>query len=265
MFLSIIIPVYNAEKYISDCLDSLLEQDISRTQYEIICVNGGSTDSSVSIIQSYQQQSNNIVLINQSNHGVSVARNSGIKAAKGDWIWLVDSDDLIQNNILSKLEELSHNNDLNRIEFQEYIFYDYLTSEEIDKRKQGEIESNNPDNGICLSLFKRSLIIENQIWFNLNLSYAEDLLWMCEYREIGDNSVFFPKVCYYYRQHLESATHSGSVEAVQQKLMSHILAAEKAYEIYTCQIIKKHDTANDVIFFLRIAMLLIAEMPVAVD
>ena len=81
--LSIIVPVYNVEKYLKDCLDSLLDNNFPYTDYEIICVNDGSTDGSGDILDEYAERYENIVVINQENSGVSVARNKGLLVAKG--------------------------------------------------------------------------------------------------------------------------------------------------------------------------------------
>ena len=102
MKLSIVIPVYNVEKYVSECLDSCLEQNVDITDYEIIIVNDGSTDNSANLINLYAKQSN-IIIINQENLGLSAARNAGIKIAKGEYIWIVDSDDWIEPGILIRI------------------------------------------------------------------------------------------------------------------------------------------------------------------
>ena len=86
MKLSIIIPVYNSEKYINNCLESLLAQEMLANEYEIIIVNDGSTDSSGLIVRNYTERHSNIHLFNQKNKGVGAARNRGIELAKGDYI-----------------------------------------------------------------------------------------------------------------------------------------------------------------------------------
>ena len=82
MFLSIIIPIYNAERFISECLESCIHQNISKTDYEIICVNDGSTDHSLQIIQKYASKYDNIKIINQKNGGEGAARNAGLRIAR---------------------------------------------------------------------------------------------------------------------------------------------------------------------------------------
>lgn len=102
---SIIIPVYNVEKYLARCLDSCVNQDMSKNEYEIIIVNDGSPDGSKAIAEQYVEKYSNIKLINQENGGLSVARNNGLKVAQGKYVWFVDSDDWIAENCLSEIYE----------------------------------------------------------------------------------------------------------------------------------------------------------------
>ena len=126
MFLSFIIPIYNCEKYICECLDSCLEQNINASDYEIICINDGSTDNSSKILEYYAQKHTNIFLINKSNGGVSIARNKGIEASKGDYIWFLDADDFIQENILADLKSIANRDSSDRIKVQSFTFFSQL-------------------------------------------------------------------------------------------------------------------------------------------
>lgn len=101
MKLSLIIPIYNVEKYIERCLKSCLDQDLPSSEYEIIAVDDGSPDNSKEIVKQYQNKFSNIILIIQENRGLSGARNTGIRAAKGEYLWFIDSDDFIETNCLS--------------------------------------------------------------------------------------------------------------------------------------------------------------------
>ena len=118
MKLSIIVPVYNVADYLAKCLDSLLAQDLPQNEYEIIVVNDGSTDNSVDIAQQYADKYANITLINQANQGLSGARNTGIKQAKGDYIQFVDSDDYLEDNVLGGLMKQVENDDLDVLRFK---------------------------------------------------------------------------------------------------------------------------------------------------
>ena len=110
--ISLIVPVYNVEDFVARCLNSLLEQNMSYEDYEIIIVNDGSTDSSLEIIQPYLEKYPNCKLINKPNGGLSSARNAGLNVALGEYIWFVDSDDFIMPNLLDDLYKECSSNDL---------------------------------------------------------------------------------------------------------------------------------------------------------
>lgn len=103
MILSIIIPVYNVEKYVEKCIRSCENQDISKEDYEVIVVNDGSPDGSLAIVERVAKEYPNIKVISQENGGLSVARNTGMQNARGDYYMFVDSDDWIAENCLGKL------------------------------------------------------------------------------------------------------------------------------------------------------------------
>lgn len=118
MKLSIIVPVYNVADYLPKCLDSLLAQDLPQNEYEIIVVNDGSTDNSEDIARQYADIYSNITLINQENQGLSGARNTGIKYAKGEYIQFVDSDDYLEENVLGGLMKRIEKDDLDVLRFK---------------------------------------------------------------------------------------------------------------------------------------------------
>ncbi len=99
--ISIIIPVYNSEKYLEQCLDSVINQSLK--DIEIICINDGSTDESYQILEDYSKKDNRIIIISQDNQGISVARNQGIKKAVGEYIAFLDSDDYMALDYCEKL------------------------------------------------------------------------------------------------------------------------------------------------------------------
>lgn len=101
--LSIVVPIYNVVNYLRKCVDSLLEQDIESSVYEIILVDDGSTDGSAMIADEYAAQFNNVRTIHQPNIGLSAARNAGMHVVKGEYIQFVDSDDYLEPNVLGYL------------------------------------------------------------------------------------------------------------------------------------------------------------------
>lgn len=117
MLLSIIVPVYNVEKYLRKCVDSLLAQDLSPEEYEIILVDDGSTDQGGKICDEYALSHPNVKVIHQQNGGLSVARNNGIDVAKGKYIQFVDSDDYLEPNVLKALVEKMESDKLDVLRF----------------------------------------------------------------------------------------------------------------------------------------------------
>lgn len=105
---SVIVPVYNVEKYLKRCLDSLINQTLS--DINIICINDGSKDSSLQILEQYAQKDSRIVIYNQQNSGLSVARNTGLEHASGEYIGFVDSDDWVDLDFYEKLYNSAKNN-----------------------------------------------------------------------------------------------------------------------------------------------------------
>lgn len=103
--LSIIVPVYNVEKYVRSCIESIFRQGLDDADFEVIIVNDGTPDRSMEVIEDIIRQHRNITVINQENQGLSVARNNGIEAAKGEYIFMSDSDDLLTENSLKPLLE----------------------------------------------------------------------------------------------------------------------------------------------------------------
>jgi len=119
---SVIVPVFNVERYLPECLMSLFGQ--SCKELEIICVNDGSTDSSLELLKRYARDHSNIVILNQFNSGLSVARNSGLKYARGEYIHFLDSDDFMEQTSYEKLLEKARANDLDLLFFDAESYYE---------------------------------------------------------------------------------------------------------------------------------------------
>jgi heptose III glucuronosyltransferase len=123
--LSIIIPFYNVEKYITQCLESIYSQDIPESEYEVICVNDCSPDNSREIVLEYQKNHPNLILLeHDKNKMLGAARNTGLLVARGKYIWFIDSDDYIKENILGKLLKIAEENDLEILHFNSLQFTD---------------------------------------------------------------------------------------------------------------------------------------------
>lgn len=136
MDLSIILPVYNVEKYIRPCMDSIFKQRLDENVTEVIIINDGTKDRSMEMIADIINQHDNISVINQENQGLSVARNKGIATAKGKYVLMLDSDDLLIDNSLKKLLEIALESEA------DLIVADFLsmTSQEIENTNISMLE-----------------------------------------------------------------------------------------------------------------------------
>ena len=113
---SVIIPIYNTEKYLKECLNSVINQSL--VDIEIICINDGSTDNSIEILNEFKKQDGRISVISQDNQGQAVARNKGLSLANGEYIYFMDSDDILDLTALEEVYSLSKENDLDLIIFK---------------------------------------------------------------------------------------------------------------------------------------------------
>ena len=116
--LSIIVPIYNVEKYVHECVSSLYRQNLNEKEFEIILVNDGTKDKSMEILTPIIEQHNNIIVINQENQGLSASRNHGLAKATGMYIAFIDSDDIVIDNSLSILLKQALDNDVDTIKGQ---------------------------------------------------------------------------------------------------------------------------------------------------
>lgn len=189
MKLSIIIPVYNSEKYISRCLDSLLNQKLSPTQYEIVVIDDGSSDKSQLIIKEYVELYSNLKLYSQQNLGVGMARNKGIDLAIGDYIYFIDSDDYIAHNVLSNLINYLEKFNLDILTFNSIGTINPNLNESLSKNNEKELESitsgiqfiaNRPyKNEIWWYFIKRTFLVSSEIRF-IKGRWMEDAIFTTE-------------------------------------------------------------------------------------
>lgn len=112
MKLSIIIPVYGVEQYVEKCLKSVFYQDLPASEYEVIIINDGTKDNSWTIVKSIVNNHGNVRLAEQTNQGLSAARNHGLKLAQGEYVWFIDSDDWIEQNCLLEIVAAAEGNDV---------------------------------------------------------------------------------------------------------------------------------------------------------
>lgn len=185
--LSIIVPVYNTGKFLEKCLMSCIQQDIPLDRYEIVCVNDGSTDDSLLLLNGIKDRYENVKVISQKNGGLSAARNTGLENAVGKYVWFVDSDDWIQENCLGYIVDYCKNYNLDG------LFFKYVRIDENGNTLPCEIEkwynfskfSTTVISGQealirgemiamgVLTIFKRQILVDNNLRFFPGI-YHED-------------------------------------------------------------------------------------------
>lgn len=257
MFLSIIIPIYNTEKYLDECIQSLLKQDISAEDYQIICVNDGSTDGSLNILQKYEAETSNIIVVNQKNSGVCVARNAGIDIADGDYIWFIDSDDYIEKDILGNLMHKAYSENYDRVIFGNYYFIDGKNSTE-----GMTVNTSWSDSIVWRSIFKREFIVQNNLYFHYgDLVYGEDALYMYEVKRCYPKTLEIAQPIYYHRDRPCSAgTEQNTPEEKRKKLVSNLRESQIMQKYYESGD-SLPETADRLMSFLWGTLYRIAELP----
>lgn len=263
MFLSFIVPVYNVEQYLPECLDSLLDQDIPKEDYEIICVNDGSTDGSLKILHNYAQKHSNIRIIDQENGGLSSARNAGLDAARGEYIWFVDSDDFIQRNCLGYLKRLAEKTQCDRVSLGVYTFREILSEEELNAAKQDRLLPNTGLNNIstCNNLFRVSHLKKHYLRFHPELRYAEDGIYMFEFSLTDNVEVKYKNVCYYYRLRPQSLTTANTYEAAKNKIEGDFAVSTYYKQYYLNKQGNPQDIADKLMANLWHLLFIISQLP----
>ena len=186
MDLSIIVPVYNVEQYVRTCIESIYKQGLDEDRFEVLIVNDGTKDKSMEVIQDIIAQHKNIVVINQENLSLSVARNNGIAAAKGEYILMIDSDDLLIENSLSRLLDLALEEEVDLLvadflEMENELITSsslYVQQNRFEFTKKSGIqlfvEDLNPNQCyVWRTLYKRSFILENNLKFVPGIRYQD--------------------------------------------------------------------------------------------
>lgn len=204
--ISVIIPVYNVEKYIRQCVDSVLEQ--SYKDFELILVDDGSPDNSPAICDEYAQKDTRVSVIHQKNLGVSAARNNGIRLAKGEWITFVDSDDWVCSDYLEKFKVDEDDADLI---IQGLEYYDHRNGQYFRKIIINDCVIEGPDNQNVVSennllgsgypvakAFRRS-IIDKGLFFDTSISYHEDHIFVLNAFAVASKIRLVNSTAYKYR------------------------------------------------------------------
>ena len=220
--LSIIIPAYKVDGYIEKCIRSLENQDMPTNEYEIIVTNDGSPDRCKEIVESLQNEFSNIILINQENQGVSIARNNAIAIAKGEYILPIDPDDFVVPNVLQSVYQNAISRNLDVL---------YLAFEIFDKKGKSiwetDFSSNDetvfngvegyfaprgltvrdPDRSWAM-LYKREMLQEYAINYPKNVPYLEDGLFIGKVFTVANRVGFLSAKFYQRTTRMGSATNS---------------------------------------------------------
>lgn len=208
--ISFVIPVYNAEKYLRECVDSIIAQD-SFENIQIVLVDDGSSDASGAICDMYSDRFENIKAVHQKNSGVSAARNNGIAHSDGEYIAFADADDYLLPGILPKLIDAAEQSPdvifFNFIseykEFYDYIKYPFnsgmLSADYIKKDVAEFMLTDSSLNSVWNKLFKKSVITADNISFPEDKKYGEDKVFVLSFFAVCDNAFFIPDFGYFYR------------------------------------------------------------------
>jgi glycosyltransferase involved in cell wall biosynthesis len=228
--ISIVIPVYNVEQYLDECLESVINQTYKNI--EIIAVNDGSTDRSLHILKEYAKKYRNIKVLNQENRGNSIARNRGIEQAKGKYINFLDSDDYLAldtiENLVNQMEK--HNLDIIRfgaepfvdgvdydISHNQYDFKSYYEKGKVyDKEEflaslQKTLLQKAFSASPCLFIVKREIIIKNQIQFTPGIRYEDELFTLEVFLNV--NKAMYDPNLYYKRRYRANSIMTSQKDA----------------------------------------------------
>lgn len=208
--ISVIIPIYNCELYIFDCLNSVVNQTLK--ELEIICVNDGSTDSSVDIVKKFMSKDNRIKLINQDNQGLGCARNAGIRIAKGEYVAFVDSDDFIKDIMLEEMYKRAKHDDSDVVVSNPYIydnishsFYPYRNMLEFYRLScLGGFKANEKPEVLqfigCWDKIYRNAFLKKYNLFNPEKRIYEDFLFTYKTLVLANKISFVKDSYYFYRK-----------------------------------------------------------------
>ena len=227
---SIIVPIYNVERYLEQCIESVLAQDYQN--YELILVDDGSPDNSIDICAKYAKQYSNIVFIHKINGGVSDARNAGIQIARGEYLMFLDSDDYWEGTtILSDLQNIITENNPDVIfNYMSSVYPDKIVNHYINRDKLiGSFKEDFQDlyqDGIYLGfpftkIMKRELILKNQLFFIKGRTF-EDVIWSFSLvKHIKDYAIY--RNCFYmYRRERKGSITSVVTAKNQESLFQNL-------------------------------------------
>lgn len=217
---SIIVPIYNCEKYLDEAIESLLNQSIR--ECEFILVNDGSTDKSLEIANKYKSLDSRVKVIDKINQGVSVARNSGVEVAEGQYIGFIDGDDWIDPNMYKTLYDVATKNSLDLVisDFEQELdgkkiinkldirSNSIINKEDIINQILPQFLQHEKLNTVCNKLFKREIIQRFNIMFPKGVALGEDRFFNVNYFSHIKSLIYIEYCGYHYREVKGSATRN---------------------------------------------------------
>jgi glycosyltransferase involved in cell wall biosynthesis len=239
--ISVIVPVYNVEQYVRECLDSILAQ--SYRSLEVILVDDGSTDGSGTICDEYAAADSRVKVFHQKNSGVSTARNNGLLIAKGEWVMFVDADDWLETECFETLYPYTQRGVdvavfgicLEHDTFSSKIFAESKTIAnnklilillEYASHKKYTSLLNAP----VAKLLRRSFLDENNITFMQHISYGEDTVFVLDIIDCSGRIEFNDKCFYHYRTRADSACNKYNPSSTERIMKLYSLVSTR-YEI----------------------------------
>ena len=264
--LSIIIPVYNVEQYIRPCLESVIRQGLKEECYEVIVVNDGTEDRSIEMIQDLISRYQNIIVINQKNQGLSMARNNGLQVATGEYVLFIDGDDLLMDNCLSYLlnKTISSKADLvvadyirmNDDQITKNIGHPFTQNDGRVLEKTGEdLFLNDLDPNCCYvwrTLYRREFLDKNSLRFIPNICF-EDIPFTHQCYAKADLCLKVNWVMYIYRKGHVTITSTFD----KKKGLDYCVAMAKTWNLqHTIQLspMVLHKIQQDVFFYFSFMM-----------
>lgn len=219
--ISVIVPVYNTQKFLEKCLESIINQTFK--DIEIICINDGSTDNSMSILNDYSEKDSRIKIINQKNAGLSCARNTGINNAKGEYIGFVDSDDWIDLDFFEKLYNAAKNYDadiasagIKRVRSYKWKYNLKIKEEEVTENTDRKfVLCDVPEKCyVWNKIYRLEKIKQFSLYFEAGI-YFEDRCFTCEALSKLKRLVVVPDTYYNYWTNPNSIVKSKSTKKTQ--------------------------------------------------
>lgn len=229
---SVIVPVYNNEKWIGRCLESIMFQ--SYKNIEIIVVDDGSTDESGKIVEDYSRNDNRIRIILQANHGVGYSRNVGMSVSEGEYIVFIDSDDFISRDYIERMmERMKDDIDLVICGYNEVRLDDnivritntHVLNHTVCSELSGNIyrdfyKIREYINSPCLKIYRKKHIIQHNLEFPEDMVAGEDYIFNLSYYRHIKKYVYVPNAGYQYFENISSITHKGSMMHFESLLKS---------------------------------------------